>query len=118
METYGIILAGFGLAVAILTAFVRVMARDFREEKGRAAKRHEQTSDAMSKVAMSVSELQEKIEVLEQKQQKLSDKLKELPVEQMEEEYERLANFNDGLFEIMSFGKDIPKLNKEGLKHE
>ena len=44
--------------------------------------------------------------------------IEDLPVDQFKEEAEKMAAWNSGVEEIMVFGKSIPKINKEGLKHE
>lgn len=48
----------------------------------------------------------------------LEASIEDLPVDQFKEEAEKMAAWNSGVEEIMVFGKSIPKINKEGLKHE
>lgn len=50
--------------------------------------------------------------------QDMQKKVEELPVEEMNEEVKRMNAWNFGVQEIMNFGPDVPRLKKEGLKHE
>lgn len=46
----------------------------------------------------------------------IEKKLGDLPLEEMQEEYRHLAAFNEGVQNIMGFGPNVPKLDKEGVK--
>ena len=66
----------------------------------------------------SINDLTERIDKLEKRLADLEKQLDRVPIEEMDEEIKRMASWNDGWSEIVNFGKDIPKLNKEVLKHE
>ena len=61
-------------------------------------------------------ELGDRYKELDEKLRALDGKIEELPTEEMEAEYRRLEAFNTGVQNILSFGPDVPKLNKDALQ--
>jgi hypothetical protein len=78
-------------------------------------------SDRLDGYCDENKKLREQLDAAEKKlEERLSEaekRLEELPLAAMEEEAERMRAFNDGIGEIMSFNPDVPKLNKDGLRH-
>lgn len=81
-------------------------------------------SDLLTKIsateerADALSELPGECERLSECCAELKKRLDELPVAQFEDEVGRMKAWNDGVDSILGYGPEVPKLNKEGLKHE
>lgn len=117
--------------VAIIGIFILLavgywlLERGFRAERELNDRRYSASSKAFANLAAKLAEMNERVNECCAENQKLRERLKtldkqfsELPLEELDEEVKRMASWNDGWSEIVNFGKDIPKLNKEGLKHE
>ena len=130
------------LAILAMAAFNRMRDKDFQEEQALNNRRHDATSKALTNEALSLARMAErvgKLELdlknlhekvaelermaelvgkLEADMMDLREKIAELPVDEMTEEVQRMSAWNDGFSEIVGFGKNLPKLSKEVLKHE
>ena len=106
------------LAILVMAGFNRMRDRDFREERALNNRRYDTTSKALSNMALNLTEVAEMQTNLAASLKELEAKIAELPVDEMAEEVQRMSAWNDGFSEIVGFGKNVPKLNKEVLKHE
>lgn len=90
--------------------------RELQEEKALGDRRDEAYRSALVKLAEVSDKHQEQLASMALKVAEIEKKLDDLPLEEMEEEYRSLAAFNEGVQNIMGFGPNVPKLNKEGVK--
>lgn len=119
------------LSVLLNAYFALKLEQEGKEARRLADKRQENVNDSLGRLALSANTAQERMIGLNEKlaavqeenillRDKLADlerQITELPITAMEEEAERMKAFNDGISEIMSFNPDVPKLNKDGLRH-
>lgn len=117
------------LALLALGVVVQQLDKDARKEKALNDKRDTVTTKALANFALKFSTLSHNLDYerasrekqmidLKTKLEKLEEKFAELPVAQFEEETNRMKAWNDGVDNILNYGTNVPKLNKEGLKHE
>lgn len=130
------------LAILAMAAFNRMRDKDFQEEQALNNRRYDASSKALTKEALNLARMNERVEKLESGLKELNakvaelermaervgkletdmmdlhEKIAELPVDEMTEEVQRMSAWNDGFSEIVGFGRNLPKLNKEVLKHE
>lgn len=106
------------LAILAMAAFNQMRDKDFQEEQALNSRRYDASSEALTNEALRLARLAERVEKLELDLKDLHEKIAELPVDEMTEEVQRMSAWNDGFSEIVGFGKNLPKLNKEVLKHE
>lgn len=106
------------LAILAMAAFNRMRDKDFQDEQALNNRRYDATSEALTNEALRLKQMDERVGKLESDLKELNAKVAELPVDEMAEEVQRMSAWNDGFSEIVGFGKDLPKLNKEVLKHE
>lgn len=118
MDVFEIYIITTSLAILAMAAFNRMRDKDFQEEQALNNRRYDTTSKALTNEAMNQTRLAERVEKLELDLKDLDAKVAELPVDEMTEEVQRMSAWNDGFSEIVGFGKNLPKLNKEVLKHE
>ena len=119
MDTFEIIyIITTSLAILALAAVNRMHGKDFREERELNNRRYDATSKALTNGALNLARLAERVGKLEADLKDLREKIAELPVDEMTEEVQRMSAWNDGFSEFVGFGKNLPKLNKEVLKHE
>lgn len=122
---YGVLALVF-LAVGVA---LRMLDKDASKEKELNDKRDAVTTKALANLVMKMNWIDEaqkeetaermKAEAeLRSKLDALQEKLDKLPVAQFEDEVGRMKAWNDGVDSILSYGPDVPRLNKEGLKHE
>ena len=120
---------GLAVAVLFLAGYCRFHDKEFRKEVTLNDKRDAVTTKALASLASKTAWLNEELKKetaarlkasaeMEAKFDAMQEKLDKLPVEQFEDEVSKMKDWNDGWSEIVSFGKNVPKLNKEGLKHE
>ena len=107
------IVAAFSVAAC---AAVRRVWLELQEEKHLGDHRDDVLRTAIRGQEDSIDTLQGQIGALSLKIAEMEKKLGELPLEQMEAEYKSLAAFNEGVQNIMGFGTEVPKLNKEAVK--
>ena len=119
------------LSVLLNAYFALKLEQEVKEARRLADKRQENVNDSLGRLALSANTAEERMIGLGEKlaavqgenillRDKLADlekQIAELPITAMEEEAERMKAFNDGISEIMSFNPDVPKLNKDGLRH-
>lgn len=119
------------LSVLLNAYFALKLEQEAKGDRRLADKRQENVNDSLGRLALSANTAEERMNDLNEKlaavqgenillRDKLADLEKqfaELPITAMEEEAERMKAFNDGISEIMSFNPDVPKLNKDGLRH-
>jgi DNA repair exonuclease SbcCD ATPase subunit len=55
---------------------------------------------------------------LEKRVKELERQMEELPKEDLQARYDAEAAWNEGIRELVGFGKNFQRLNKEGLKNE
>lgn len=106
------------LAILAMAAFNRMRDKDFQEEQALNSRRYDASSEALTNGSLNLARLAERVEELGSGLKELDAKVAELPVDEMTEEVKRMSAWNDGFSEIVGFGKNVPKLNKEVLKHE
>ena len=75
-------------------------------------------NDLIAKLTESAAFLSRRVDELERRLHCVEEDLEKIPVEEVNAEVQRLELFNDGIANIMGYGPDVPKLNKEVLKHE
>lgn len=119
------------LSVLLNAYFALKLEQEVKEARRLADKRLENVNDSLGRLSLSANTAEERMNGLNEKltavqeenillRDKLADlerQIAELPITAMEEEAERMKAFNDGISEIMSFNPDVPKLNKDGLRH-
>lgn len=119
------------LSVLLNAYFALKLEQEVKGDRRLADKRLENVNDSLGRLALSANTAEERMNGLNEKltavqeenillRDKLADlekQIAELPITAMEEEAERMKAFNDGISEIMSFNPDVPKLNKDGLRH-
>lgn len=120
---------GLAVAVLVLAGYCRFHDKEFRKEVALNDKRDAVTTKALASLASKTAWLNEELKKettarliagteMEAKIDGLQEKLDKLPVAQFEDEVGRMKAWNDGVDSILSYGPDVPRLNKEGLKHE
>lgn len=119
------------LSVLLNAYFALKLEQEVKGDRRLADKRLENVNDSLGRLSLAANTAQERMNGLNEKlaavqeenillRDKLADlerQIAELPITAMEEEAERMKAFNDGISEIMSFNPDVPKLNKDGLRH-
>jgi chromosome segregation ATPase len=119
------------LSVLLNAYFALKLEQEVKGARRLAEKRQENVNDSLGRLALTANTAEERMNDLNEKlaavqgenillRDKLADlekQIAELPITAMEEEAERMKAFNDGISEIMSFNPDVPKLNKDGLRH-
>ena len=126
------------LSVLLNAYFALKLEQEVRADRRLADKRQESVNDSLGRLALGASKDREELKAAQERMIGLNEKLAavqgenillrdkladlekqiaELPITAMEEEAERMKAFNDGISEIMSFNPDVPKLNKDGLRH-
>lgn len=126
------------LSVLLNAYFALKLEQEAKEARRLADKRQENVNDSLGRLALSANTDREELKAAQERMNGLNEKLAavqgenillrdkladlekqiaELPITAMEEEAERMKAFNDGISEIMSFNPDVPKLNKDGLRH-
>lgn len=119
------------LSVLLNAYFALKLEQEVKEARRLADKRQENVNDSLGRLALAANTAEDRMIGLGEKlaavqgenillRDKLADlekQIAELPITAMEEETERMKAFNDGISEIMSFNPDVPKLNKDGLRH-
>lgn len=119
------------LSVLLNAYFALKQEQEVKEARRLADKRQENVNDSLWRLALAADTAEERMNGMNEKlaavqgenillRDKLADlekQIAELPITAMEEEAERMKAFNDGISEIMSFNPDVPKLNKDGLRH-
>lgn len=119
------------LSVLLNAYFALKLEQEVKGDRRLADKRLENVNDSLGRLSLAANTAQEHMNGLNEKltavqeenillRDKLADlerQIAELPITAMEEEAERMKAFNDGISEIMSFNPDVPKLNKDGLRH-
>lgn len=126
------------LSVLLNAYFALKLEQEVKEARRLADKRLENVNDSLGRLALSANTDREELKAAQERMNGLNEKLAavqeenillrdkladmekqiaELPITAMEEEAERMKAFNDGISEIMSFNPDVPKLNKDGLRH-
>jgi chromosome segregation ATPase len=119
------------LSVLLNAYFALKLEQEVKEARRLADKRLENVNDSLGRLSLAANTAEERMNGLNEKlaavkeenillRDKLADlerQIAELPITAMEEEAERMKAFNDGISEIMSFNPDVPKLNKDGLRH-
>lgn len=96
------------LSVLLNAYFALKLEHEAKIDRRKNDKAVESQNKHISELALSLAKVDERMKAME-------ETLKDLPVEEITEENRRLKAFNDGVASIMSFGPDVPKLNKEGL---
>lgn len=102
MEYLGIALACADFAFIIALVFLLG-----REKKDRAFAEN-QNRDYLARISRVQVELERRLHCVE-------EDLEKIPVEEAKAETERLERFNDGIASIMSYGPDVPRLNKDAV---
>lgn len=119
------------LSVLLNAYFALKLEQEVKGDRRLADKRLENVNDSLGRLSLAANTAEERMNGLNEKlaavqeenillRDKLADlerQIAELPITAMEEEAERMKAFNDGISEIMSFNPDVPKLNKDGLRH-
>lgn len=115
MGTFDIIfIVSLFVVVLFLAGTDKFQFKELDEIKNRL----EKLDGELTHMALEVAGQRQFINDLTDRVEELEKQLDRVPIEEMDEEIKRMASWNDGWSEIVNFGKDIPKLNKEVLKHE
>lgn len=109
------------LSVLLNAYFALKLEHDQKELRMLSDKRQENINQMLSEVALNHDRLEKQtmagFKEYDEKLSVLEKTIADLPIEQMDEEAQRLKTFNDGIDNIMNYGFEIPKLNREGLKN-
>jgi uncharacterized phage infection (PIP) family protein YhgE len=115
-----LLLAITGLANTACILFLRKGLKELNELSDRRDEALRTAAKALAgtqgDLAGDIAQLKKETAELTAKMDSAEKKLDDLPLEEMEEEYRSLAAFNEGVQNIMGFGPNVPKLNKEGVK--
>jgi chromosome segregation ATPase len=115
-----ILLAITGLLNTIVILYMQKRLKDLSDLSDRRDEALRTAAKALAgtqgDLAGDIAELKKETAELTAKMDSAEKKLDDLPLEEMEEEYRSLAAFNEGVQNIMGFGPNVPKLNKEGVK--
>lgn len=110
------------LSVLLNACFALMLEHDQKELRLRGDKRQENLNQMLGEVALNIDRLEKQMKAgsteYDDRLSAVEKTLADLPIEEMDEEAKRLKNFNDGVNNILNYGTNVPKLNKEGLKHE
>lgn len=104
------------ISVLVLTAFCRMLTKDQTEERGVNNRRDDANRTALASLAQAIAEQRERMNELERRLGCVENDLEKIPVEEVKAEAERLERFNDGIASIMSYGPDVPRLNKDAVQ--
>ena len=104
------------ISVLVLTAFCRMLTKDQTEERGVNNRRDDANRKAIAAMAQAIAEQRERMNELERRIGCVENDLEKIPVEEVNAERERLERFNDGISNILSYGPEGPKLNKEAVR--
>lgn len=100
------------ILIAITSALVAATAYNLSKEIKARSDADEKMNDVMagwmSGTTSRLVELERRIGCVE-------NDLEKIPVEEVKAEAERLERFNDGIASIMSYGPDVPRLNKDAV---
>lgn len=106
-----------------LLGYTAGLAKRLKEQEELGDRRNDSFHTALANLAKTVcdlddriSDLDDRISDLDERHKKLDGEFRELPKEEMEAEYQRLVSFNTGIQNIIGFGPDVPKLNKEAIR--
>lgn len=102
------------LSVLLNAFFALKLEQELKANKRLADKRQENVNDMLGEVSLNSARFEKYVN---DQFAAIEKKFEDLPIEQMDEETKRLKNFNDGIDNIMNYGFDIPKINREGLKN-
>lgn len=109
------------LSVLLNAYFALKLEHDQKELRWLCDKRQENINQMLSEVVLNHDRLEKQtmagFKEYDEKLSVLEKTIADLPIEQMDEETQRLKTFNDGIDNIMNYGFEIPKLNREGLKN-
>jgi septal ring factor EnvC (AmiA/AmiB activator) len=104
------------ISVFVLTAFLRMLSKDLREEQDVGNRRDNACRKAIASMAQNLIDQRERMNELERRLGCVENDLEKIPVEEVNAEVQRLERFNDGIASIMGYGPDVPRLNKEAVK--
>ena len=99
---------GIALAAAAFCLSITLLFRIGEEKKTRDLEA-EQARDLVARISRVQVELERRLHCVE-------EDLEKIPVEEVNAEMQRLELFNDGIANIMGYGPDVPKLNREAVK--
>ncbi len=109
------------LSVLLNAYFALKLEHDQKEQRRLSDKRQENVNEMLGEVALNIDRLEKQtmdgFTAYDEKLAALEKAIAGLPIEAMDEEAKRLKSFNDSIDNIMNYGFDIPKLNREGLKN-
>ena len=104
------------ISVFVLTAFDHTLSKEIKEERGVNNRRDDANRTALASLAQAIAEQRERMNELERRIGCVENDLGKIPVEEVNAERERLERFNDGISNILSYGPEVPKLNKEAVR--
>ena len=110
------ILLALIIGVFVQTAFLRMLSKEQREEQDVGNRRDEAYRKAIASMAQNLIDQRERMNELERRLHCVEEDLEKIPVEEVKAETERLERFNDGIASIMSYGPDVPRLNKDAVQ--
>ena len=116
MSVFEILVCVLFPCVVGLLGWAAGLDRRLKQQEKLSDRRSDTFHTALANLAKTVCDLDEKINGVDERLTKLGGEFKELPKEEMEAEYQRLVSFNTGIQNIIGFGPDVPKLNKEALR--
>jgi hypothetical protein len=102
------------LSVLLNAFFALKLEQEMKADRRIADKRQENVNKMLGEVSLYNARFEKYVN---DQFAAIEKKFEDLPIEQMDEETKRLKNFNDGIDNIMNYGFDIPKINREGLKN-
>lgn len=102
------------LSVLLNAFFALKLEHDQKELRWLVNRRQENVNQMLGEVALNHERLKK---LMDEELSALDKRIADLPIEEMNEEVKRAKNFNDGIDNIMNYGFDIPKINREGLKN-
>jgi hypothetical protein len=108
MQIAYILIGIIGFCVGALGFF---LGQEIKDRSNAIEKQNDVMAGWMSGTTTKLTELERRLHCVE-------EDLEKIPVEEVNAEVQRLELFNDGIANIMGYGPDVPKLNKEVLKHE
>ena len=116
MSVFEILVCVLAPCVVGLIGWVAGLDRRLKQQEELSDRRSDTFHTAMANLAKTVCEVDERLSGVDERLTKLDGEFRELPKEEMEAEYQRLVSFNTGIQNIIGFGPDVPKLNKEAIR--
>lgn len=114
MGTFDII---FIVSLSVIVLFLAGTDKFQFKELDEIKNRLENVYGELSRISLEVAGQRQFIKDLTDRVEELEKQLDRVPIEEMDEEIKRMNAWNNGVDNILGYGVNVPKLNKEVLRH-